>query len=253
MVPTCESNQCGALQVVEDDSACTDQVVAIADCGSYPAAACTGESEQAMPSCPDSCTAQSECVGSGIECNAQGKCCAPDTFDYDADPDCECTDSDPPDLAATCADAIDLGNVADIGQTVLASGNLIRAGQERWYRVRATDSADTSCDNFHFDVRFASNPGGAFEFRVSRGSCASVEGSVDYVNYRWATDFRAVLASRLAGQCPCTASGATRVNDVSVCENDSEDYFVRVRRTAGAPLDCSEYQLELSNGVYDTP
>jgi hypothetical protein len=35
-----------------------------------------------------------------------------------------------------------------------------------------------------------------------------------------------------------------------VCGDQTADYFVRVRRKAGAPLSCAGYTLELSNGVY---
>ena len=87
-----------------------------------------------------------------------------------------------------------------------------------------------------------------------RFPCATVEcGDAGFTDYNWATDFRATLMGRQAGQCPCyAATGAVPVDNVSVCEDDTADYFIRVRRRAGTPLACDPYTLEISNGVYDT-
>ncbi|MEQ8457708.1 MAG: putative metal-binding motif-containing protein [Sandaracinaceae bacterium] len=61
-VATCVAFQCGTMMGVADDSAC-DSAVLANDCGLYPSRFCTGATNQTPPSCPSSCTADSECDG----------------------------------------------------------------------------------------------------------------------------------------------------------------------------------------------
>ena len=61
-----------------------------------------------------------------------------------------------------------------------------------------------------------------------------------------------LINGTLSGECPCTAAGGTPQQNVSTCADDSAYYYVVVERTSGA-LTCDSYQIELSNGVYDTP
>lgn len=183
-----------------------------------------------------------------------GSCgCPPGTFDLDRSvPGCECSAEPPLDQGTSCAAAIDLGDLNDTGSTTMVSGNVLPDDREVWYRFRGVDSADTSCDNYHVRVRFASNPDNAFEFTVYRGGCTTAACSDSgFDDYVWATDLRATVGGRRTGQCPCTAPGASSVDDRSVCENDTADYFVRVRRRLGSILGCQSYTLEISNGLYD--
>ncbi|MEZ4336866.1 MAG: hypothetical protein R3B82_09585 [Sandaracinaceae bacterium] len=157
------------------------------------------------------------------------------------------------DQGLSCESAIDLGNLADTGAMMTVSGNVMPDDRETWYRFRGVDSADTACDNYHVRVLFTSNPGDSFELTVFRGDCATIECSdAGFTDYNWATDFRRDIMGRLTGQCPCTASGAAAVDMQSACEDDSANYFVRVRRRAGSVLACDPYTIELSNGIYDT-
>ncbi len=184
-----------------------------------------------------------------------GSCgCPPGTFDLDRSvAGCECVAMPALDQGAGCASAIDLGNLADSGQMMNVGGNVMPDDRETWYRFRAVDSADTACDNFHVRVLFTNNPGDTFELTVFRGSCTAVDCTDSgFTDYNWATDFRQTIAGRLTGQCPCTGAGAATATDVSVCADDSADYYVRVRRRAGSVLSCDAYTIEVSNGIYDT-
>jgi hypothetical protein len=181
--------------------------------------------------------------------------CPPGTFDIDRSvPGCECVAMPPIDQALSCTSAIDLGDLADVGQMITQSGNVMPDDREVWYRFRGVDNPDAACDNFHVRVQFVTNPSDTFELTVFRGSCDTVEcADGGFTDYSWATDFRATLAGMLTGQCPCFASGGAPTADVSICEDDGAQFFVRVRRRAGAALSCETYTIELSNGVYDTP
>jgi hypothetical protein len=195
-----------------------------------------------------------ESSADGGECMAHVCGCLPGRFDVDRSmPGCECMAAPSIDQGTACDAAIDLGDIADTGAMLSVSGNAMGAGRDVWYRFRGVDGADTSCDNYHVRAQFLTNPDDTFELTVYRGACNTAACDESGVtDFRWATDFRATVAARLAGQCPCYASGAASTTDTSVCENDTAEYFVRVRRRASAAVDCRQYTLELSNGLYDT-
>lgn len=180
--------------------------------------------------------------------------CPPGSFDVDRTiPGCECAAAPSIDQGAACTSAIDLGEIPDTGMMMSVTGNAMGEGREVWYRFRGVDGADTSCDNYHVRAQFLTNPDDSFELTVFRGGCDSPACDESGVSdFRWATDFRMTIDARLTGQCPCTASSAARMTNVSVCEDDSADYYVRVRRRASATAACQQYTIELSNGLYDT-
>ena len=205
---------------------------------------CSGGTDDAPPGvlCPPG---MGECIS--------GMCgCPPGQFDLDAVPDngCECAGIPGDGIAADCGGAQDLGDLADTGQTQLVSGNALPATREVWYRFRGVDTPDSSCDALHVRVQFAMNPDSAFEFTVFRGGCGMVPmGCADqgYQDFTFFTDFLSGTGPGSTGECPCTTSPQPGAN---VCGDQTADYFVRVRRKAGAPLSCAGYTLELSNGVY---
>ena len=191
----------------------------------------------------------------GGEC-LEGVCGCPEgRFDLDgeAETGCECEADPAPTVSLSCAEPTDLGELADTGAMMTVSGNALPADRAVWYRFRGADSADTSCDNLHVRVQFVENPDDAFRFSVFRGACdtATCSDEGGFTDFSWATDFRQTIDGRLSGQCPCS-SAAIPPSNVSSCEDDSADYFVRVVRRAGAPLSCAGYTLEISNGLYDT-
>ncbi|MFK7989138.1 MAG: putative metal-binding motif-containing protein [Sandaracinaceae bacterium] len=188
----------------------------------------------------------------GGEC-MMGSCgCDPGTFDLDRSvPGCECMAQPALDVGLSCGGAIDVGSLNDSGQVEVVSGNVMPDDREVWYRFRGVDSADTTCDNYHVRVQFTTNPNDSFEFNVFRGTCESAVECAEngLTDYNWATDFRATVDGRLAGECPCSNS---RQRDISACSSNSADYFIRVRRRAGSTLACDPYTIEISNGLYDT-
>lgn len=185
-----------------------------------------------------------------------GSCgCPAGTYDLDRSvPGCECVAAPPLEQGTSCEAAVDLGTLDDSGQMITVSGNVMPDDREVWYRFRGVDNTDTACDNYHVRAHFLTNPTDTFELTVARGDCATIEcGDMGFTDYNWATDFRQTLAGTLTGQCPCAAAGSTPATDVSVCTDDSADYYMRVRRRAGSTLSCESYTIELSNGVYDSP
>lgn len=183
----------------------------------------------------------------------EGSCgCPLGTFDLDRTvPGCECEAAPAVGQGTSCASPIDLGDFPDIGSQMVVSGNVLPDDRVVWYRFRAVDSADTSCDNFHVRVRMTENPGDAFRMIVSRGSCGSPECTDTLLtDYNWAVDMRETIGGRPAGQCPCSTA-VPPPTDVSACQNDTSEYFVAVQRRAGSTLSCESYSIEISNGVYD--
>ncbi len=187
-----------------------------------------------------------------------GVCGCPDgVFDIDGDPlnGCECAATPDIGMGDACMAPIDLGDFSDAGDMMTVMGNLLPEGREVWYRFRGIDTPDTSCDNLHVRVQINANPGAAYFINVFRGACDGTEcdETMGYQEYTWATDTRQAIMGRLTGQCPCTnASFASRPDNVSGCEDDTADYFVRVKRDPAAPLACEPYVIEISNGYYDT-
>jgi hypothetical protein len=128
-------------------------------------------------------------------------------------------------------------------------GNVMPDDREVWYRFRGVDVADTACDTYHVRVQITANPSNAFEITVLRGDCTTFAcADMGYEDFEAMTDF-ADSAGMGAGECPCTADGA-RLDNVSVCNDSTQTYFVRVRRRAGAALGCAPYTIEISNGLY---
>lgn len=175
-------------------------------------------------------------------------CCPFGTFNFDGDPGtgCECTGTPAVGAGATCAGAIGVGALSDAGagQSVTVTGSALPAGREVWYRFTATDTADTSCDNFHVRVRFLQNPGNRYVFNIYRG-CGTVlcDGNAGYRDANWGTD---VNAAGRVGQCPCGNDSGT----LNTCGNESQDFMVRVRWEDTSNPTCAEYELEFSNGVF---
>lgn len=192
---------------------------------------------------------------SGGEC-MDGSCgCPPGVFDIDRDPanGCECMAMPLLTEGTTCADAIDLGSLSDVGQTVTISGNVLPDDREVWYRFRGVDSLDTTCDNYHVRAQITTNPSSAFGMTIFRGDCATpdTDPATPVTDYVWATDLRLDIGGRLTGECPCTALGGPTMANVSACQDDSADYLVRITRIPGTPVACAPYTLEITNGVYD--
>lgn len=198
----------------------------------------------------------------GGEC-IDGRCGCPDgEYDVDGVPDngCECTATWDPATGASCAAPIDVGTLSDAGtgQRMTVSGNIVPGGREVWFHFRATDTPDTSCDNFHVAVNFVTNPDDAFRFNVFRGACDTEAcPATGFTQFSWATDFRRPTPAPGVGECPCSTrvnagTGGVATPGTNQCTDNSADFYIQVVRRAGAPVTCDAFELELSNGVYDT-
>ncbi len=75
-VAQCVDSECSTSVGVDDDSACTDSVLAD-NCGSYLPIYCDGNSVQPAPECPDSCVSDLDCDLDAY-CNMDSFTCIPD-------------------------------------------------------------------------------------------------------------------------------------------------------------------------------
>ncbi len=116
---------------------------------------------------------------------------------------CECRVESTEGNNNTCATAVDLGSFADNGTSTTITGNIVPGNDSDWYRFTASDSLDTSCDEFHVMVRFTSNPGNIFIMDVYRSSCSAQACSAEMEIYEWFADFRTGSGSSAVGECPC--------------------------------------------------
>ncbi len=189
---------------------------------------------------------------------SDGHCgCAPGTYNLDpTTSDCECTATTPAD-GTDCSTAIDLGDLSDAGQTVTVTANILPLDREVWYKFRGVDTPDTSCDSYHVRALLTDNPSDAYQITMLRGTCGATPGCDAEVDFSWSTDFRMLIGARLAGQCPCVPPGGASVDNVSTCEDDTAEFYVKVARAARDPADtspptCDPFTLEITNGVYST-
>ena len=180
--------------------------------------------------------------------------CSASWFNIDGkfDNGCECKWDATEGGTDGCSAALDKGTLDDTGQTTTVTGNIIPSGDVDWYKVTAKDLADTTCDNFYLRVRFTSNPSNAFVFDVFRGGCSSTNqicnGTTDHT---WATDFFTGTGTTAKGQCPCVPSpGVTNKN---ICDDQTSVFYVKVYRGSGKTINCDNYSLEITNGVFSTP
>ncbi|EYF06307.1 Hypothetical protein CAP_2185 [Chondromyces apiculatus DSM 436] len=142
---------------------------------------------------------------------------------------CECLSSN---VSATCSLPASLGTVNVGGQTTTSS-NLVPAGKENWYVINFTGNTNA---NYHPRVRFTSNPGNAFRFDV-RTNCAGgtmacgVEGGVSNGLTDWETYHPA----------------ANGFNQPVPPAGNNGQVLIRVYRVAGAPVNCTDFTLAISN------
>jgi len=157
---------------------------------------------------------------------------------------CECGQDGNEATGDTCADAYDLGTVADSGESATFAGNLVVDGDADWLKFKAEDTPDLSCDTFNVAVVFTSNPDGQFIFDVHRGTCEGADKICTAADdFTWYTDF----TSGSAGECPCSPPNTPP--GPHDCNSDTKTYFVKVYRQAGKPLTCDSYGIKVSNAL----
>jgi hypothetical protein len=162
-----------------------------------------------------------------------------------------CTPSPPPTEGTSCASPIDVGLVDDSGQLETVRGNALPEGRDVWYRFRAVDLPDTTCDRFHVRAELVSNPFGAFEILALEGGCGVAPRctGTGLTEFSFARDFRGDDSTGMVGgECPCSDPMAPMSSGMA-CTDNSGDYYVRVRRAPSAAPMCAEFELELSNAL----
>ncbi len=163
---------------------------------------------------------------------------------------CECQ-LEPAEAPGTCGTATDLGTFSDAGagsQTTV-TGKIHSASDVDCFRFNATDTADTTCDNYHADIRFTptGNPGTQFQFSVWRANCSTQVCTDDTANYNWRTDFTSGSGTGKLGECECRTANTF---DYNLCADNSAMFYFCVSRRAGFSLTCDSYTIQVSNGVY---
>lgn len=162
---------------------------------------------------------------------------------------CECEVTAEPDGGETCDTAIDIGSISDAGESLTADGNILPVDDVDWFRFTATDTPDTSCDDFYVDIRFEENPGDQFAFEVFVGDCATLLCGGD-VLFSYATDFNDTTGPEIRGECPCTTENTAGRN---LCSDTTRPFFVKVRRlSTSSGGSCDGYRLAISNGIRST-
>lgn len=171
---------------------------------------------------------------------------------------CTCVPST--DQGTSCQDAIDVGDLVDIGQQETLTGQL-GARTDIWVRARFIDTADVSCDEFH--ARAALGDPGAHYVLEYKYACNGplytlVDQAGDFCDGREVRIYRDVpsgLTPRVSaafGECPCKPSGQAGPGEV-VCSDQSVIVHFRIRRLDPATPSCAPFQLAISNGVYQAP
>ncbi|GMV38318.1 MAG: hypothetical protein AMXMBFR64_00340 [Myxococcales bacterium] len=211
-------------------------------CGVCPAGSkCAGGGQCiCVPSCDGKQCGDDGCAGlcglcpPGALCGANGACgCAPVPGEKSG-PKCET--------------AWFVGSLPDTGTTLMLEGVIATQEEVDWIRVEAVDTPDDlSCDQFHFRVRFASNPAGALTLNVSRSGCGPGDQlCTGTTNFEWMTDF----LTGDTGECPCTVKQDLTDVGVHVCTDNSASFLIGVRHAPGVVGACTPYALEVTNGVY---
>ncbi len=135
---------------------------------------------------------------------------------------CECSD-DTYEYNDVCSSPRHLGTLSDIGQVVTLGGKISSSSDVDYYLFNAYDNSDIIYpDKFYVRVRFLTNPGNEFEFKVYKGA---VCGSLVYTGTDYSLDGTYLI-------------------------DDSDYFYVQVYRKSGATPTCGMYELEMSNGLY---
>ncbi|WP_156338033.1 hypothetical protein [Chondromyces crocatus] len=140
---------------------------------------------------------------------------------------CECLSSN---VSSSCNLPASLGTIALGGQTA-TTANLVPTGKENWYTVTFTGNTNTT---YHPHVRFTANPGNAFRFDI-RSNCAggALPCGVEGGQSNGLTEWEVFRTAGTYQPVPAVGTNGT--------------VLIRVYRVAGAPVNCNNFTLAISN------
>lgn len=240
------------------------------------------------------CPGEVDELHSGMICingNCEVSGCAAGWFDVNNSPTdgCECAQDPNDNTANTCTTAIDLGTLNDTtsSPTITRTGRIVPDIDADWYKVVASDSADSGSlgspgsDRFNLRAWISKPTDGSIGLQIHVGSCsqpsACAEGINDY-NY----DVSGVDKSALTGQGDCinstgnhwtcchpdycgggagsdensccgeanTCTGTSNPYNIRECGDDSRAFYIKVYRNSGSAATCAqtEYEIKFTNG-----
>ncbi|MFH1438108.1 MAG: MopE-related protein [Pseudomonadota bacterium] len=139
----------------------------------------------------------------------------------------------------SCVNAVHVGVVTDNPPATLdVTGTIYPFHDDDWYRVTASDDADTAGDEFELEIFWVTRPAGLL-FDVYRGDCATSWCARVDDCANWYTDFYGAGV----GENPCTTTPTLGAN---TCDNDTAEYYIHVYRDTGEE-NCVEYAIRIRN------
>ncbi|MBX3126739.1 MAG: hypothetical protein KF718_08470 [Polyangiaceae bacterium] len=142
----------------------------------------------------------------------------------------------------TCATATDLGFITDANTNAITmKGTLSSAADVDWYTFEARDHNEGTTNSYHVRLQFTIPANNSeFQFDVVRSDTCKVPDAKhsSLTSYNWCVDGNGgLLNGKPLGQSVCGPTAAAH------CGPHTKRYYVRVKRTQGAPGTCAEYTL----------
>jgi hypothetical protein len=145
----------------------------------------------------------------------------------------------------SCPTAVHVGVANDNPATTIdVTGTIYPYHDDDWYRVTANDDADTSADEFNFEIFWVTRPPNVY-FDVFKGNCStsSCVRIDDCANYY--TDFHNPTCTDHppCGEDPCRATSTAGFN---TCDSDTSEYYIHVY-SESTSVNCAEYTIRIRN------
>jgi hypothetical protein len=145
----------------------------------------------------------------------------------------------------SCPTAVHVGVAHDNPATTIdVTGTIYPYHDDDWYRVTANDDADTTADEFNFEIFWVTRPPNVY-FDVFKGSCSSSScvRIDDCANYY--VDFRnpTCTDNPPCGEDPCRPTNTAGFN---TCDSNTEEYYIHVY-SESTTATCVEYSIRIRN------
>jgi len=240
------------------------------------------------------CPSDDEILHSGMVC-VNGSCqvsgCAAGWFDVNKSPTdgCECAQDANDNTANLCGQAIDLGTINDTGSspTITRTGRIVPDTDADWYRIQATDTADSGtlsspgADKFNLRAWVVRPSDGSIGLEIHVGSCSQPSACADGINdYNY--NVSVIDKANTVGQGACInptgqfwtccapdacgggagsdlnaccgansiCTGVSNPYNIRECGDDSRTFYIKVYRTGAPATSCAQtdYEVRFSNG-----